>query len=110
MRTCGFTSIFLLCAFLLSACHKQEVDTKLKDPSTLRADAMRMLDNLPLGDVPTAAWPNSIKALKPLSVTRETDNIKILLAHEDRRFSVGYHVFRTKSSMPSMRGVWIEKT
>lgn len=105
-----FGCVSVLCALLFFGCSKSTVDTHLKDPATLRADAMRMLKDLPGGDVPKTQWPKSIKALNPLSVTREADNINILLAHERGKFSVGYHVFRDPDKRPSMAGVWLEKT
>jgi len=94
---------------LACGCHK-EVVPQLTDGAKLRADAVRLLEGLPLGEVPKSQWPASVKALKPLAVTREADNIKILLAHEPGKFSVGYHVYREAQRTPSMQGVWIEKT
>lgn len=101
--------VVLLCACLFSACHK-EVVAPLKDPAKLRADAARLLQELPPGDIPKTTWPPSIKALNPLQVTREPDNIKILLAHENGKFSVGYHVYADNEHRPSTQGVWVEKT
>jgi hypothetical protein len=109
MRSGLFTFVVLLCGLVMSACHKQTVEP-LKNPAQLRADAMKMLKDLPVGDVPKAHWPESIKALKPLSVTREADDVKILVAQERGKFSVGYQVFRDGQRRPSTQGVWIEKT
>ncbi|MGZ5543576.1 MAG: hypothetical protein ACXWIU_02780 [Limisphaerales bacterium] len=83
---------------------------QLKDPAKLRADAVKLLEILPPGNVPKSQWPASFKALNPLSVTREPDNIKILLAHERGRFSVGYHIYADNERRPSTQGVWVEKT
>lgn len=104
-----FIFLTVLCALVVVACHKQTVEP-LQNPAQLRADAMKMMKDLPVGDVPPAQWPESIKALKPLSVTREADDIKILVAHERGKFSVGYEVFRDGQRRPSTQGVWIEKT
>ncbi len=111
MRRSGpFAIVVLLCAFFLSACHKEAV-APLKDPAKLRSDAVKMLeDAVPVGDVPKSQWPASIKALKPISVMKELDNIKILLAHEQGRYSVGYHIYRDADRKPSTQGVWVEKT
>lgn len=103
-------SVFLLlCALLFSGCHKDSV-APLKDPAKLRSDAARMLQELPPGNVLKSQWPPSIKALNPMSVTRESDNIKILLAHENGRFSLGYHIYPDNDHRPSTQGVWVEKT
>jgi hypothetical protein len=109
MRSGSFTFVILLCALFVSACHKETV-APLNNPALLRADAMKMLKDLSPGDVPKAQWPESIKALNPLSVTRERDHIKILVAHEGGKFSVGYQVFADGQRRPSTQGVWIEKT
>jgi hypothetical protein len=108
MRSGPFTIIALICALLVSACHKDMVPP-LKDAARLRAEALKLME-LPQGDVPKTQWPGSVKDLKPLSVTRESDNIKILLAHERGKFSVGYHIYPDDQHRPSTRGVWIEKT
>ena len=109
LRSGPFTAMVLLCALFLSACHKETV-APLQNPAQLRADAMQMLKDLPVGDVPKSQWPASIKALKPMAVTREVDDIKILVAHERGKFSVGYQVYRDGKRRPSSQGVWIEKT
>jgi hypothetical protein len=109
LKIAPFALLALACALVFCACHKDAIQP-LQDGAKLRADAARMLDDLPLGDVSKYQWPASIKALKPLAVTREPDNIRILLAHQQGKFSMGYHVFRDAAHPPSTRGVWIEKT
>src|SRR4051794_11580925 len=97
------------CSILLCACHKETFPPLLNAPN-LRADAIRLLDDPSLGDIPKSQWPPSIKALNPLSVTRESDNIKILLYHERGKFSGGYHVYRDTKHSPSTQGVWVQKS
>lgn len=109
IRSGLFAFALMLCALVFSACHKETIPP-LNNPAQLRADAIKLLKDLPAGDVPKTQWPASIKALNPLSVTRETDNIKILVTHERGKFSVGYHVYADGQKRPSTQGVWIEKT
>jgi hypothetical protein len=108
MRSGAISFVVLLCALLLSACHKDPV-AQLKDGAKLRAEVLKLM-GLPEGDVPKTSWTAPIKELKPLAVTREKDNVKILLAHERGKFSVGYHIYPDGQHRPSTQGVWVEKT
>jgi hypothetical protein len=100
----------LIGASLLLASCSREVFPPIKEGEALRKDCIHLLEQFPQGDIPKLHWPKSIEAMKPLRVTGEQDHVHILLRREPGKFTVGYDVFADTQSIPSTKGVWIQKT
>lgn len=97
---------------LLLGCKPPKGDelAELKDGQKLQLDCARLMEQFPSGKIPTNLWPRSIRELEPISVTREPNNIRILLKQERGKFTVGYDVFANLQLSPSTQGVWVQKT
>jgi hypothetical protein len=102
--------LFLLfCSVCLTACQRKEV-ASIEDGKKLQEDCARLMTQYQAGEIPMKILPRSIKDLKPIRVTREENNIRILLEHERGKFTVGYDVFANLQLSPSTKGVWVQKT
>ena len=104
-----FQLAVIFCLASSVSCKRNDIPA-LDDGKKLQADCVRLMLQYPQGPISSTLWPNSIKELKPMSVIREENNIRILLKHEDGKFSVGYHVYSDPQLAPSTQGVWIQKT
>jgi hypothetical protein len=95
--------------WLLTACSR-ETFRKIENGEQLRRDCVELLDKYAGGEIPKGAWPKSVQVLKPMHVTREAENIRILMYQKQGKFAGGYCVFRDVSQAPSTKGVWVQKT
>jgi hypothetical protein len=96
-------------AVLLFACKGKEMPA-LKDGNKLQQDCVRLMQLFDSGEIPSKMWMRSIKDLEPIRVTREKDNIRILVRQERGKYTVGYDVFADAQLVPSIQGVWVQKT
>lgn len=96
--------------FLLAGCGKKEVFTPLKHGEKLRSECLILQQKYSSGEIPPAAWPGTIKELKPSRVVAESNKIRIFLPQPDQRYQGGYDVFTEANPAPSTKGVWIQKT
>jgi hypothetical protein len=94
---------------LLAACHRDPF-RPIEDGEGLRQDCASLLERFPVGQIPSAQWPKSIQALKPIEVMREQENIRIWVYRKSGEFAGGYCVYTNALSSPSTKGVWVEKT
>ena len=107
-------NFFLLigCFVLLAGCSKPKGDelANLENGQKLQQDCARLMEQFPSGVIASNIWPRSIRELEPISVTREPNNIRILIKQERGKFTVGYDVFANLQLSPSTQGVWVQKT
>ncbi|MFN7139040.1 MAG: hypothetical protein ACK4UN_06860 [Limisphaerales bacterium] len=96
--------------FLLIGCRQKDEMAELKDGHKLLLDCVRLMDQFPSGEISKELWPKSVRDLKPIRVTRERDNIRILVKQESGKYTVGYDVFADPRKSPSAQGVWVQKT
>jgi hypothetical protein len=99
----------LVCAVALASCRREELPS-IADGSKLQQDCARLMGQFRPGEIPNNALPRSIRDLKPIRVTREQDNIRILVQQERGKFTVGYDIFADVQKSPSTQGVWVQKT
>jgi hypothetical protein len=95
--------------WLLTACSR-EAFQKVENGDQLRKDCVGLLEKYTGGEIPKGAWPKSIQALKPIQVTREGGNIRILMYQKPGKFTGGYCVYADANLTPSTKGVWVQKT
>ena len=105
-----FMVLVLAVGLLMVGCKKSDDLSQLKDGSKLQQDCARLLADLPQGRVPASVWPRSIRDLNPTEVIRQENNIRILIQHSDRKYTLGYDVFADTTKAPSTQGVWVQKT
>jgi hypothetical protein len=96
-------------AVLLFSCKQKEMPG-IKDGNKLQQDCVRLMGLIEAGEVPAKLWTRSIKDLEPIRVTRETNNIRILVRQERGKYTVGYDIFSDPQFAPSTQGVWVQKT
>jgi hypothetical protein len=107
---CLRNSLSVLFAILMLASCGRSPITKVENGNALRADCVRLLNDMPLGDIEPKQWPRSIQDLKPVRVVREENDIKIWTAQHTPQGSTGYYVFPNVQLSPPTKGIWIEKT
>src|SRR4051812_42480074 len=83
----------LVGGLLLAACNRPTDFPVLKNGEGLRADCSILLSKYPEGQIPTEAWPHSIKELKATRVVREKLDIRIYVPEKRGNFKGGYCVF-----------------
>ncbi|MBA4148234.1 MAG: hypothetical protein H0X66_08960 [Verrucomicrobia bacterium] len=111
MRTLWHLWLLIGCVGILLGCEpKGDELADLKDGQKLHQDCVRLMEQFPSGEISKQIWPRSIRELKPIRVTREPNNIRILIKQERGKFTVGYDVFANLQLSPPTQGVWVQKT
>jgi hypothetical protein len=102
--------ILVGCVAMFTACKPNKELPELTNGLQLQQDCVRLLQDFQRGPVVETHWPRSIRELKPMSVSREENKIRILLRREQGKYTVGYDVFADINMAPSTQGVWVQKT
>src|ERR1041384_7018887 len=102
--------LLLAASLMLVSCGQKAQIPPLKDGQALRQDCIKLMQQFPDGQILSSDWPASVKALKPIAVTRERDCVRILLKQERGKFAGVYAVFENAQLSPSTQGVWVRKT
>jgi len=103
-----FIAALVVISWLTIGCNRSGM-AKLENGDALRADCSILMGKYPEGEIPKAAWPRSIKALKATRVVREKMDVQIYLSEKPGNLT-GYYVFLDQQTGPSTRGIWIQKT
>ena len=106
--------LYLICCLgcigLLLGCNRQQDLADLSDGEKLRQDCVRLMEQFPAGEISSEIWPRSIRDLEPIRVTRQPNNIRIVVQQERGKFTLGYDVFANPQLSPSTKGVWVQRT
>jgi hypothetical protein len=99
----------LLMAVLFVACKRTEFPP-LKNGEGLRADCAILMSKYPEGEIPSGAWPRSIRDLKATRVEREKSFVRIYVPDKRGDFKGGFFVFLDPQAIPPTQSIWIQKT